>query len=46
MMEFLLNENRYRTLKRQLPELADNLFNKAIKNKQKKHEYYKKLAEL
>jgi pyruvate-ferredoxin/flavodoxin oxidoreductase len=46
MMEFLLNEGRYTTLKRQFPDEADALFEKAIKFKKDKHEYYKKLSSL
>lgn len=46
MMDFLLNENRYRVLKTQFPEVADELFAKAVEEKKKKHEYYKKLGNL
>lgn len=46
MMEFMLNEGRYKTLKRQFPEVAENLLDKAVKFKKDKHEYYKKLSEL
>lgn len=46
MMDFMLNEGRYKTLKRQFPEVADELLDKAVKFKQDKHEYYKKLSEL
>ncbi len=46
MMDFLMNENRYSVLKRQFPEVADELYDKAIENKKDKHNYYKKLSEL
>ena len=46
MMDFMLNEGRYKTLKRQFPEIADTLLDKAVKFKQDKHEYYKKLSKL
>ncbi len=46
MMDFLMNETRYKVLKQQFPEVADTLFEKAIKFKQLKHDYYKKLSEI
>lgn len=46
MMNFLLGETRYQTLKWQFPEVARTLFDKAIKFKKDKHDYYKKLSEL
>ncbi len=46
MMDFLLNEGRYKILKRQFPEIADDLLDRAVKFKQDKHEYYKKLSNL
>ncbi|MCP4154829.1 MAG: pyruvate:ferredoxin (flavodoxin) oxidoreductase [bacterium] len=46
MMEFLLSEGRYTTLKRQFPQVADNLLKQAVKFKMHKHEYYKKLSAL
>ncbi len=46
MMDFLMNEGRYTILKRQFPEVADELYEKAIDNKKEKHSYYKKLSEL
>ena len=46
MLDFLMNETRYTTLKRQFPEIADSLYNQAIDFKKKKHEYYKKLSEI
>ena len=44
MMDFLMNENRYKVLKQQFPEVADSLFEKAIQFKKLKHDYYKKLS--
>lgn len=44
MMEFLMSENRYKSLKKEFPAVADELYKRAIEDKQKKHEYYKKLA--
>ncbi len=46
MMDFMLNEGRYKTLKRQFPDVADALLDKAVKFKKDKHEYYKKLSKL
>ena len=46
MMDFLMNETRYKTLKQQFPEIADSLYNQAIDFKNKKHIYYKKLSEI
>ena len=46
MMDFLMNETRYTTLKKQFPEVADSLFKQAIDFKKDKHSYYKKLSEL
>jgi len=46
MMDFMLNEGRYNTLKRQFPDVADALLDKAVKFKKNKHEYYKKLSDL
>jgi pyruvate-ferredoxin/flavodoxin oxidoreductase len=46
MIDFLLNEGRYTTLKRQFPEEADKLFERAIQFKKDKHDYYKKLSRL
>ncbi len=45
-MDFLKNETRYMTLKRQFPDIADDLFKKAEKFKKDKHDYYKKLSEI
>jgi pyruvate-ferredoxin/flavodoxin oxidoreductase len=46
MMDFLMNEIRYNTLKRQFPDVADNLYKQAVQFKKNKHAYYKKLSEL
>ncbi len=46
MLDFLMNEGRYTTLKRQFPDIADGLYKKAIDLKKEKHAYYKKLSEL
>jgi len=46
MMDFLMNEVRYNSLKREFPEVAEKLYEQAIEFKQKKHDYYKKLSEL
>jgi len=46
MMDFLMNEIRYNTLKRQFPDVADKLYKQAVEFKKDKHEYYKKMSEL
>jgi pyruvate-ferredoxin/flavodoxin oxidoreductase len=46
MMDFLMGEVRYTTLKYQFPEVAKKLFEKAVLNRKEKHEYYKKLSQL
>lgn len=46
MMDFLMGEVRYTTLKYQFPEVAKKLFEKAILSRKDKHEYYKKLSQL
>jgi pyruvate-ferredoxin/flavodoxin oxidoreductase len=46
MLDFLMGEGRYTTLRRQFPEEAEKLFEKAVKFKKDKHEYYKKLSSL
>ncbi|MCP4217316.1 MAG: 4Fe-4S dicluster domain-containing protein, partial [bacterium] len=46
MLDFLMGEGRYTTLKRQFPDVADSLFEKAVKFKEEKHDYYKKLSKL
>jgi len=45
MMEFLMNEVRYSTLKIQFPEVAEELYKQAVEFKKKKHEAYKKMSE-
>ncbi len=42
MMDFLMNEVRFTALKRQFPEIADNLFKQAKEIKAEKHEFYKR----
>ena len=44
--EFLDREIRYTALKRQFPEIAEVLFEKAAKEAQARYEYYEKLAKL
>jgi len=44
--EFLDREIRYTSLKRQFPEIAEVLFEKAAKEAQARYEYYEKLAKL
>ena len=46
MMDFLMNETRYKALKLQFPDVAENLYKLAVEDKQKKHAYYKKLNEM
>ncbi|MGE5343334.1 MAG: pyruvate:ferredoxin (flavodoxin) oxidoreductase [Candidatus Omnitrophota bacterium] len=46
LMNYLMGEGRYTTLKRQFPEIADSLFQQAIEFKKNKHDYYKKLSSL
>ncbi len=46
MMDFLMNEVRYNTLKRQFPDIAEKLYKQAIEFKKVKHEYYKKLSNI
>ncbi|NIM18453.1 MAG: pyruvate:ferredoxin (flavodoxin) oxidoreductase [Candidatus Aminicenantes bacterium] len=43
MLDFLMGETRYKTLKWQFPEVADKLYERAVKFKKDKHEFYKKL---
>jgi len=45
MLDFLHNETRYATLKWHFPEIADKLFEMAVRFKKDKHEYYKKLGQ-
>ncbi|MGE5581188.1 MAG: pyruvate:ferredoxin (flavodoxin) oxidoreductase [Bacillota bacterium] len=42
--EFLMGEVRYATLKKQFPEVADSLYEKAEKDAKARHEMYKRLA--
>ena len=46
LMEYLMGEGRYATLKRQFPDIADNLLARAVEAKKIKHDYYKKLSSL
>lgn len=45
LMEFLMSQTRYNSLKRQFPEEAEKLYQQAVENRQEKHEFYKKLSE-
>ncbi|HAH97186.1 MAG TPA: pyruvate synthase, partial [Firmicutes bacterium] len=42
--EFLMGEIRYATLKRQFPEVADQLFEKAEQDAKERRENYKNMA--
>jgi pyruvate-ferredoxin/flavodoxin oxidoreductase len=44
MLDFLMGETRYKTLKWQFPEVADKLYERAVQFKKDKHEFYKKLT--
>lgn len=44
--EFILGEVRYATLKKQFPEVADQLFDRAEKEAKEKFEYYQKLNDM
>ena len=46
MMEFLMNEVRYTALKRQFPEIAEELYKQAIEYRKEKHEFYKKFKKV
>ncbi len=46
MIDFLMNETRYNVLKRQFPEIADDLYKQAIEFKKNKHEFYKKFSQM
>ncbi len=46
MLDYLMGETRYATLKWQFPDIADKLLEKAVQFKKDKHEYYKKLSQL
>ncbi len=43
--EFINSENRYRTLKQQFPEVAEELFQTAEQEAKERYAYYKRLAE-
>ena len=44
-IEFILGENRYRTLKQMFPEAAETLFDKAAKEATERYDYYSAMAE-
>ncbi len=44
--DFIMGEVRYASLKRQFPEVAEELFERAEKEATDKYEYYKKLGEM
>ena len=44
--EFILGEVRYATLKKQFPEVADQLFDRAEKEAKEKFDYYQKLSDM
>jgi len=46
MMDFLMNETRYKALKQLYPDVAENLYKLALEDKKRKHAYYKKLSEM
>lgn len=46
MMDFLMNETRYKALKQLYPDVAEDLYKLALEDKKKKHAYYKKLSEM
>ena len=43
--EFIEGEIRYKTLQKQFPEAAEELFEKAAQDAKERYEYYKKMAE-
>ncbi|HIV16729.1 MAG TPA: pyruvate:ferredoxin (flavodoxin) oxidoreductase [Candidatus Alectryocaccobium stercorigallinarum] len=45
MMEFLMGENRYASLKNNFPDRAEPLYAKAVEDAKKRYARYKKLAE-
>lgn len=45
-MEFLMSEVRYASLKKEFPDVADKLFEKAEKDAKERYEIYKQLAEM
>ncbi len=44
--EFIMSENRYASLKRQFPELAEELFSDAEEEAKIRLENYKKMADI
>jgi len=46
LLEYLMGETRYATLKWQFPKIADDLLRQAVEFKKNKHEYYKKLSQI
>jgi pyruvate-ferredoxin/flavodoxin oxidoreductase len=46
MLDFLMKEVRYSSLKRQFPDVADSLYQQAVELKKEKHEFYKKLSQI
>ena len=44
--DFLMGENRFASLKKLQPAIADDLFNKAEQDAKKQFEFYQKLAEI
>ena len=45
VMDYLMGENRYASLKNNFPERADALYEKAVEDIKKRYEKYKKMAE-
>jgi pyruvate-ferredoxin/flavodoxin oxidoreductase len=46
MLDFLIGEGRYATLKREFPDNAENLLKRAVQFKKDKHEFYKKFSQI
>jgi len=44
--DFLMSEVRYASLKKEFPDVADELFEKAAKDARERYEIYKQLAEM
>ena len=44
--EYLMSEVRYASLKKEFPETADELFDKATRDAKERYEIYKQLAEM
>ena len=44
--DFIMGEVRYASLKKQFPEVADELFERAEKEAKEKYEYYEKLSKM